>query len=116
MSFITDITRMWLTRSTKPFTFKNEWNGSTNYYDGDWMALEASATSTAGVIPIHIDLLVYNTHTHYDCTIWANGTNYKFDWISLGTTGGSSADCYYYVDSAYASATNTVDVKSYSWI
>ena len=26
MSFITDVTRMWLTRSTKPFTFKNEYD------------------------------------------------------------------------------------------
>ena len=44
-----------------PFTFTDKWNGSTRYYDGQAMALEASATSTAGVIQIHIDLLVYNT-------------------------------------------------------
>lgn len=98
-----------------PFTFSGEHNGATRYYEGGWMALEASATSTAGVIPIHIDLLVYNTVTHHDCTIWANGYNNKFDWITLGSRGGSSADCYYYVDSQYSSAVNTVDVKSYSW-
>lgn len=98
-----------------PFTFSNAVNGVTRYYDGGWMALEAKATSTAGVIPIHIDLYIYNTHIHHDCTIWADGINYKFDWKSLGSTGGSSADCYYFVDSQYSSATNTVDVKSYSW-
>jgi len=98
-----------------PFTFSNAVNGNTKYYDGDYMALEATATSTAGVIPIHIDLLVYRTATHHDCTIWSNGNFNKFDWITLGSAGGSSADCYYYVDSAYASAVNTVDVKSYSW-
>ena len=99
-----------------PFTFSDKWNGTTRYYDGVAMALEASATSTAGVIPIHIDLLVYNTKTHHDCTIWSNGNNNKFDWISLGDTGGSAADCFYYVDSAYTGYTHTVDVKSYSWI
>ena len=99
-----------------PFTFSDYANGATRYYDGDYMALEATATSTAGVIPIHIDLYVYNTHTHHDCTIWSNGQFNKFDWISLGSKGGSAADCYYYVDSEYASAVNTVDVKSYSWI
>lgn len=98
-----------------PFTFVNAMNGETRYYDGGWMALEASATSTAGVIPLHIDLLVYRTATHHDFTIWTNGGNNKFDWITLGSAGGSSADCYYYVDSQYSSATNTVDVKSYSW-
>ncbi len=98
-----------------PFTFSGEMNGETRYYDGGWMALEASATSTAGVIPIHIDMYVYRTATHHDCTIWSNGNNNKFDWITLGSAGGSSADCYYYVDSQYSSATNTVDVKSYSW-
>ena len=98
-----------------PFSFTDEWNGTTRYYDGCAMALEAKATSTAGVIQIHIDLLVYNTKTHHDCTIWSNGNNNKFDWISLGSTGGSSADCFYYVDSPYTSYTHTVDVKSYSW-
>jgi len=31
MSFITDITRMWLTRSTKPFCFKNEYDEKLDY-------------------------------------------------------------------------------------
>lgn len=99
-----------------PFTFVGEMNGNTKYYDGEWMALEASATTTSGVIPVHIDLLVYNTNTHHDCTIWANGNNNKFDWISLGNRGGSSADNYYYLDSQYSNTTVTMDVKSYSWI
>lgn len=99
-----------------PFTFSDTWIGTTRYYDGGYMALEASATSTAGVIPIYIDLYVYNTSTHHELTVWSNGNNNKFDWISLGSTGGSSADCYYYVDSAYTGYSHTVDIKSYSWI
>ena len=31
MSIITDVTRMWLTRSTKPFTFKNEYNETLHF-------------------------------------------------------------------------------------
>ena len=54
------------------FHFTEDCNGSTRYCDGCCNGpLEASATSTAGVIPIHIDLLVYNTKTHHDCTIWS---------------------------------------------
>ena len=98
-----------------PFTFVNEFNEETRYYDGGWMGIEYKATSTAGVIPIHIDLYVYNTLTHHDCTIWSNGVNNKFDWISLGSRGGSAADSYYYVDSQYSSAVNTITTKSYSW-
>ena len=70
----------------------------------------------AGAIAIYIDLYVYRTTQHHTFTIWANGQTGKFDWISLGSAGGSSANCYYYVDSQYASATNTVDIKSYSWV
>ena len=99
-----------------PFTFKGEASGSVYYYDGDWMAVEVSATSTAGAIPIYIDLYVQRTSQHHTFTIWANGQTGKFDWISLGSAGGSAAGCYYYVDSQYASATNTVTIKSYSWI
>jgi len=99
-----------------PFTFKGAVNGETRYYAGDWMAVEVSATSTSGAIPIYIDLLVYSTSQHHIFTIWANGQTGKFDWISLGSSGGSAADFYYYVDSQYANATNTIDIKSYSWI
>lgn len=98
-----------------PFNFVNTFNEETRYYDGGWMGIEYKATSTAGVIPIHIDLYVYRTATHHDCTIWANGVNNKFDWISLGSAGGSSADSYYYVDSQYSSAVNTITTISYSW-
>ena len=31
MSFLTNITRMWLTRSTKPFIFKNEYDQVLSY-------------------------------------------------------------------------------------
>ena len=106
----------WSYWNPSPFTIQGSFNGDTKYYDGDWMAVEVSATSTAGAIPIYIDLYVYRTSQHHTFTIWANGQTGKFDWISLGSAGGSSADCYYYVDSQYASATNTVDIKSYSWI
>ena len=33
MSIITDLTRMWLTRSGKPFTFTNEYNETLPYAD-----------------------------------------------------------------------------------
>ena len=39
MSVITDLTRMWLTRSTKPFTFYNEYDETLEYSDCDNLGL-----------------------------------------------------------------------------
>ena len=39
MSVITDLTRMWLTRSTKPFTFLNEYDETLSYGDCDNLGL-----------------------------------------------------------------------------
>lgn len=39
MSLITDLTRMWLTRSTKPFTFTNEYDQHLDYADCDNLGL-----------------------------------------------------------------------------
>lgn len=39
MSVITDLTRMWLTRSTKPFTFYNEYDQSLNYRECENLGL-----------------------------------------------------------------------------
>ena len=33
MSIITSLTRMWLTRSTKPFIFKNEYDNVLSYQE-----------------------------------------------------------------------------------
>ena len=39
MSFITDVTRMWLTRSTQPFTFKNEYDEHLSYEECENLGL-----------------------------------------------------------------------------
>ena len=39
MSFITDLTRMWLTRSVKPFTFKNEYDEKLEYHQCENLGL-----------------------------------------------------------------------------
>ena len=39
MSIVTTLTRMWLTRSTKPFTFKNEYDQQLPYLDCDSLGL-----------------------------------------------------------------------------
>ncbi len=39
MSLITDLTRMWLTRSTKPFTFTNEYDSMLDYLNCDNLGL-----------------------------------------------------------------------------
>ena len=39
MSIITSLTRMWLTRSTKPFTFENEFDNQLSYSDCDGLGL-----------------------------------------------------------------------------
>ena len=39
MRLLTNLTRMWLTRSTKPFTFKNEYDETLSYADCDKLGL-----------------------------------------------------------------------------
>lgn len=39
MSIITDLTRSWLTRTTKPFTFKNEYDSTLPYFECDNLGL-----------------------------------------------------------------------------
>ena len=39
MSIITDLTRSWLTRSWKPFTFKNEYDQALPYSDCESLGL-----------------------------------------------------------------------------
>ena len=39
MSIVTDLTRMWLTRSTKPFTFYNEYDQNLDYADCENLGL-----------------------------------------------------------------------------
>lgn len=39
MSFITSLTRMWLTRTSKPFTFKNEYDQKLPYAECDNLGL-----------------------------------------------------------------------------
>ena len=39
MSIITNLTRMWLTRSTKPFLFQNEYDRELPYGDCDSLGL-----------------------------------------------------------------------------
>lgn len=39
MSFITDLTRMWLTRTTKPFTFKNEYDQTLPFVECENLGL-----------------------------------------------------------------------------
>ena len=39
MSVITDLTRMWLTRSIQPFTFLNEYDETLSYGDCDNLGL-----------------------------------------------------------------------------
>ena len=98
-----------------PFTFYGDHNGSTRYYDGLWMAMEVNALAPV-LLPMYLDVYVYNTYTHHELIVWSNGADQKLDWIPLGNTGGSSADNYYYVDDSNASIPVTVDVRSYSWI
>ena len=39
MSILTDLTRMWLTRSVKPFVFRNEYDGQLPFSDCDGLGL-----------------------------------------------------------------------------
>ena len=54
MSIITSLTRMWLTRSTKPFIFKNEYDNVLSYQDCDNLGLYVHAKVDEGIVVLYM--------------------------------------------------------------
>ena len=98
---------------TDTFTF----NGSTNktyFYDGTFMAIEASAASSTGSSEtVTISIYISSRKTTKTYTIKTDGTTKKFDYIYLGL--GSGSDVRITTSCNNESAAITMSLTSYSW-
>lgn len=85
-----------------------------NYYDGSFMAIEASATSSTGSSEtVTISVYISSRKTTKTYTIKTDGTTKKFDYIYLGL--GSGSDVRITTSCSNSSAEITMSLTSYSW-
>ena len=93
-------------------SFNGGYRGVSRYYDGNFMAFEARATSSDGVSrEILISVYISSLNQTRTFRTYSDGINRKADYISIG--GGSdvviSATC------SDSSVTINLDLKMYSW-
>lgn len=95
------------------FQFSGTSNSLMKNYDGNYMGIEAKATSSSGAshdVKIHVYL--YNRGTVETYTFPSNGSTYKFDYIYLGSAASSDVGLVFECNS---SDTITLEMISYSW-
>ena len=98
---------------TDTFIFYSVAN-KTNFYDGTFMAIEASATSSTGNSEtITIKVYIVDRDVTKTYTIKTDGTTKKFDYIYLGL--GSGSDVRITTSCSNSSAKITMSLTSYSW-
>lgn len=99
--------------STGSFKFTGSSNALTKNYDGTFMAIEATATSSSGnVYDVNISVFISSLGKVKNYTVSSNGSKKKFDFIFLGLSGSSdvSITC-----SCNSSDTITMELITYSW-
>lgn len=85
----------------------------TSVYDGTFMAIEFSATSSSNTSePVTISVYIDNRNKTETFTAYTDGKNYKFDYIYLDPANGSSVRITF---SSSSSNQISARVKSYSW-
>lgn len=95
-------------------TFNGSKQISNQYYDGLFMAVEAKATASDNQShKITLSVRIVNRDTVKNYTLYTNGQNYKFDYISLGLSGGSNAVISCTCDDP--SVAVTINLTTYSW-
>lgn len=93
-------------------SFRGSFNGTSNYYDGNYMAFEATATSSDGASKeIIITVYIESTGTTHRYKTYTDGVARKADYIPVGSGSRAiiSASC------ADSSVTINLDLKMYSW-
>lgn len=96
-----------------PFQFSGHSNAIVKNYDGNYMAIEAKATSSSGSsVPVRIEVFLYNRNVTETYTVYSNGSTIKFDYIYLGSSASSDVAIMCFCDS---SDTITIELTSYSW-
>lgn len=96
-----------------PFQFSGISNSVAKNYDGNYMAIEARATSSSGTAhEVKIHVFLYNRNVTETYTFPSNGSTYKFDYIYLGSSASSDTGIVFECNS---SDTITMYMTSYSW-
>ncbi len=93
-------------------TFKGRYTGNSNYYDGRYMAFEATATSSDGKShEVIISVYIASINTTKNYRIYTDGKTRKADYISIGNGSDAiiSATC------SDSSVRINLDLKMYSW-
>ena len=99
--------------SPGPFKFSGISNSIARNYDGNYMAIEARATSSSGTAhTVKIHVFIYNRNITETYTFPCNGSTYKFDYIYLGSAASSDTVIAFECNS---SDTITMKMTSYSW-
>ena len=96
-----------------PYRFSGVTNSVMHNYDGNYMAIEAKATSSSGAArSVKIHVYLYNRGVVETYTFPSNGSTYKFDYIYLGSANSSDVGIVFECNS---SDTITLEMTSYSW-
>lgn len=93
-------------------SFKGTYNGTSNYYDGNYMAFEARATASDGKThEVIVSVYIVSTNTTKNYKIYTDGITRKADYIPIGSGSSAiiSAKC------SDSSVTVNLDLKMYSW-
>lgn len=93
-------------------SFCGSYTGKSMYYDGNYMAFEATATASDGVSrEIIISVYIASTNTTKKYKTYSDGVARKADYIPIneGSYAVISANC------EDTSVTITLDLKMYSW-
>ncbi len=93
-------------------SFRGTYNGTSNYYDGNYMAFESTATASDGKShELIISIYIVSTNTTKQYRIYTDGKMRKADHIPIGN--GSSAVIR--ATCSDSSVTVKLDLKMYSW-
>lgn len=95
-------------------TFYGSKQFANRYYEGTFMAVEATATASdnqSHKVTLKVNIINRNTVKTY--TLYTNGQKKKFDYIGLGLSGGSSVIISCTCDNPSVAA--TIDLTTYSW-
>lgn len=93
-------------------SFYGSVNSGSRHYDGDYMAVEVTATAEDGVSrELIIEVLVNTTGKVHKFRTYTDGITRKADYIPIG--GGSQAVIF--ATCSDSSVRITMDTKMYSW-
>lgn len=93
-------------------SFYGSVNSGSRHYDGDYMAVEVTATAEDGISrELIIEVLVNTTGKVHKFRTYTDGVTRKADYIPIG--GGSQAVIF--ATCSDSSVKITMDTKMYSW-